>query len=50
MRLGLNVGYWGLGLSSEHQLELVRAAEEAGYDSAWVAEAYGFDGVVFGNA
>jgi F420-dependent oxidoreductase-like protein len=43
MRLGLNIGYWGLGLSAEHQLELVRAAEEAGFDSAWVAEAYGSD-------
>ncbi len=43
MRLGLNVGYWGLGLSSEQQLELVRAAEDAGYDSVWAAEAYGSD-------
>jgi F420-dependent oxidoreductase-like protein len=43
MRLGLNIGYWGLGLSAEHQLELVRTAEEARFDSAWVAEAYGSD-------
>jgi F420-dependent oxidoreductase-like protein len=43
MRLGLNVGYWGLGLSSEQQLALVTAAEDAGYDSVWVAEAYGSD-------
>ena len=43
MRLGLNVGYWGLGLSSEQQLNLVRTAEDAGYDSVWVAEAYGSD-------
>ena len=43
MRLGLNVGYWGLGLSSEQQLELVRTAEDAGFDSVWVAEAYGSD-------
>jgi F420-dependent oxidoreductase-like protein len=43
MRLGLAVGYWGLGLSSEDQLNLVRAAEEAGWDSVWAAEAYGSD-------
>ena len=43
MRLGLNVGYWGLGLTSEAQLELVQAAEGAGYDSVWAAEAYGSD-------
>jgi len=43
MRLGLAVGYWGLGLSSEDQLKLVRAAEDAGWDSVWAAEAYGSD-------
>ena len=43
MRLGLNVGYWGLGLSSAEQLELVQAAEDAGFESVWVAEAYGSD-------
>jgi len=43
MRLGLAVGYWGLGLSSEDQLSLVRAAEDAGWDSVWAAEAYGSD-------
>src|SRR5215217_8683888 len=43
MRLGLNVGYWGLGITAEQQITLVRAAEEAGYESAWVAEAYGSD-------
>src|SRR5256714_6651620 len=43
MRLGLAVGYWGLGLSSEDQLNLVRAAEDAGWDSVWAAEAYGSD-------
>jgi F420-dependent oxidoreductase-like protein len=43
MRLGLNVAYWGLGMTSEQQLELVRAAEAAGYDSVWAAEAYGSD-------
>ncbi|MFL5883984.1 MAG: LLM class F420-dependent oxidoreductase [Thermoleophilaceae bacterium] len=43
MRLGLSIGYWGLGLSSEAQLDLVRAAEEIGWDSVWAAEAYGSD-------
>src|SRR3954466_14320397 len=43
MRLGLSIGYWGLGLSSEDQLDLVRTAEETGGDSVWAAEAYGSD-------
>jgi F420-dependent oxidoreductase-like protein len=43
MRLGLNIGYWGLGMKAEDQLELVREAEDAGFDSVWVAEAYGSD-------
>ena len=43
MRLGLHVGYWGLGLSADDQLALVREAEELGFDSVWAAEAYGSD-------
>jgi F420-dependent oxidoreductase-like protein len=43
MRLGLHVGYWGLGLTSEQQLALVREAESLGFDSVWAAEAYGSD-------
>src|ERR671930_1171942 len=43
MRLGLNVGYWGLGLSNADQLALVQEAEAMGYDSVWAAEAYGSD-------
>jgi F420-dependent oxidoreductase-like protein len=43
MRLGLHVGYWGLGMSAEQQLALVQEAERLGYDSAWTAEAYGSD-------
>ncbi len=43
MRLGLHVGYWGLGLTSEQQLEIVREAESAGFHSVWAAEAYGSD-------
>src|SRR5918997_3132427 len=43
MRLGLHVGYWGLGLGAEDQLKLVHEAEELGFDSVWAAEAYGSD-------
>jgi F420-dependent oxidoreductase-like protein len=43
MRLGLSIGYWGLGLSNEDQLGLVQEAESLGYDSVWTAEAYGSD-------
>jgi F420-dependent oxidoreductase-like protein len=43
MRLGLHIGYWGLGMTAEQQLALVREAESLGYDSAWTAEAYGSD-------
>lgn len=43
MRLGVHIGYWGLGLSSADQLEVVQEAERLGYDSAWAAEAYGSD-------
>src|SRR2546421_237478 len=43
MRFGLAVGYWGLGITPDKQLELVREAESAGFDSVWAAEAYGSD-------
>jgi F420-dependent oxidoreductase-like protein len=43
MKLGVHIGYWGLGLTSEDQLEIVREAERLGYDSVWTAEAYGSD-------
>jgi F420-dependent oxidoreductase-like protein len=43
MRLGLHVGYWGLGVSGEDQLELAQGADRLGYDSIWAAEAYGSD-------
>src|SRR5215212_8195267 len=43
MRLGLAIGYWGLGPSAPEQLALVREAERMGYDSVWAAEAYGSD-------
>ena len=43
MRLGLHIGYWGLGMTAEEQLALVLEAEKLGYDSVWTAEAYGSD-------
>src|SRR4051812_29577268 len=43
MKLGVHVGYWGLGLTSDDQKEIVQEAERLGYDSVWTAEAYGSD-------
>jgi F420-dependent oxidoreductase-like protein len=43
LRLGLHIGYWGLGMSAQEQLDLVLEAERLGYDSVWTAEAYGSD-------
>jgi F420-dependent oxidoreductase-like protein len=43
MRLGLMVGYWGLGMSAADQLALAQEAERLGFDSTWAAEAYGSD-------
>jgi F420-dependent oxidoreductase-like protein len=43
MKLAVHIGYWGLGLSSADQLEVVQEAERLGYDSVWTAEAYGSD-------
>src|SRR5215210_1227111 len=43
MKLGVHIGYWGLGLSADEQLKLVREAESLGYDSVWTAEASGSD-------
>jgi F420-dependent oxidoreductase-like protein len=43
MKLGVHIGYWGLGLTSADQLEIVQEAERLGYDSVWTAEAYGSD-------
>src|SRR5215218_7571937 len=43
MRLGVNVGYWGLGASPEENLAMVLEAEKLGFDSVWAAEAYGSD-------
>src|SRR5215204_240775 len=43
LKLGINLGYWGIGPKGEEAVELVRAAEARGFDSAWVAESYGSD-------
>jgi F420-dependent oxidoreductase-like protein len=43
MKLGVHIGYWGLGLTSQDQLSIVQEAERLGYDSVWTAEAYGSD-------
>src|SRR3954449_8879435 len=43
MKLGVHIGYWGLGLTSQDQVEIVQEAERLGYDSVWTAEAYGSD-------
>jgi len=43
MNLGVNVAYWGLGLTADEQLRVVQEAERLGYDSVWAAEAYGSD-------
>jgi len=43
MRLDVSIMYLGLGMEATDQLELVLLAEQLGYDTAWVAEAYGSD-------
>ena len=44
MRLGLMLGYSGSQLAID--MDLVRQAEAAGFDSVWTAEAWGSDAVV----
>jgi len=43
MRLGVSLGYLFAGVNPADHLEVVQEAERLGYDSAWVAEAYGSD-------
>jgi F420-dependent oxidoreductase-like protein len=43
LKLGLNLGYWGIGPAGEEAAELVLAAEGIGYESVWAAESYGSD-------
>ena len=42
-KLGIYLGYWGIGPRGEEAVEIVRHAESHGYDSVWVAESYGSD-------
>jgi F420-dependent oxidoreductase-like protein len=43
LKLGLNLGYWGIGPQGEEAVTEVQAAERAGFDSVWAAESYGSD-------
>jgi F420-dependent oxidoreductase-like protein len=43
LKLGVNLGYWGIGPAGEEAAELVLAAEGMGYESVWAAESYGSD-------
>jgi F420-dependent oxidoreductase-like protein len=43
VKLGLYLGYWGIGPQGEQAVELVQEAERVGFDSVWVAESYGSD-------
>ncbi len=43
LKLGLNLGYWGIGPKGQEAVEIVRHAEGLGYESVWVAESYGSD-------
>src|ERR671935_2801798 len=45
LKLGLNIGYWGIGPQGDEAVEIVQAAERFGYDSVWAAESYGSDAV-----
>jgi F420-dependent oxidoreductase-like protein len=45
LKLGLNLGYWGIGPQGDEAVDFVLAAERAGYDSVWAAESYGSDAV-----
>ena len=42
-KLGINLGYWGIGPQGQEAVDLVRTAESNGFESVWVAESYGSD-------
>jgi len=44
VKLGLNLGYWGMGNDAD-SLVLAQEADRLGYAVAWAAEAYGSDAV-----
>lgn len=43
LKLGLYLGYWGIGPQGDDALQAVRFAEEQGFESVWAAESYGSD-------
>ena len=43
LKLGINLGYWGIGPAGEEAAGIVKEAERLGYESVWVAESYGSD-------
>src|ERR1700753_3539944 len=43
LKLGVNLGYWGIGPAGEEAPQAVLAAEKPGCESIWVAESYGSD-------
>jgi F420-dependent oxidoreductase-like protein len=43
LKLGVNLGYWGIGPAGEDAAEIVSSAERLGYESVWAAESYGSD-------
>src|SRR5262249_61779735 len=45
LKLGLNLGYWGIGPQGDEATESAQAAERFGFDSVWAAESYGSDAV-----
>src|SRR5919199_6094873 len=45
LKLGLNLGYWGIGPQGDEATEIVTAAERFGFDTVWAAESYGSDAV-----
>jgi F420-dependent oxidoreductase-like protein len=45
VRLGLNIGYWGMRGAVGDDLSLVLEAERLGFSVVWAAEAYGSDAV-----
>jgi F420-dependent oxidoreductase-like protein len=42
VRLGLNLGYWGMGNNADNVV-LAREADQLGFSVVWAAEAYGSD-------
>ena len=43
LKLGLNLGYWGIGPRGAEAAEIAQTVEKLGYDSVWAAESYGSD-------